>query len=122
MSASKQTQLRVKDGDTEYHLGQQLTDAPLMPVAQLEQLHSFRPDRVDFVFEQTKCESEFRREETQKNNTRAFYDVVIGHAVIFSVSVGSIFAGYQVMMNGMWQGVFIPLLGIGLMVSLVLKK
>lgn len=122
MSASKNTQLRVKDGDTEYHLGQQLTDAPLMPVAQLEQLHNFRPDRVDFVFDQTQFEAEFRREETKKNNQRAFYDVVIGHSVIFSVAVGSIFAGYQVMMNGMWQGVFIPLLGIGLMVSLVLKK
>lgn len=43
-------------------------DAPLLPVVDMERLHQFRPDLVDFVINQAKVEAEFRRTETIKAN------------------------------------------------------
>lgn len=45
----------------EVTLHQQETDAPILPIAQLERLHSFRPDLVDFVVDETRNEAQHRR-------------------------------------------------------------
>ena len=44
---SEQRQIRAKSGRNELTVHDHETDAPVLPVVQLEQLHQFRPDRVD---------------------------------------------------------------------------
>ena len=43
---STQTRLKHRDGH-QLSIQQNETDSPIIPVAQLEQLHKFKPDAVD---------------------------------------------------------------------------
>lgn len=45
------------------------TDAPLLPIEQIERLAQVVPSRVEWVFDQTQIESEGRRAETKRINT-----------------------------------------------------
>jgi len=54
------------------------TDAPLIPVEQLAKLKEIAPDRVDWIFEQTQLESEFRRTETKRIHTFTFIERICG--------------------------------------------
>ena len=75
----------------------QETDSPILPVAQLEQLHSFRPDLVDFVISQTKEEAEFRRKRDMRVNLFIFLERMLGQILALTVAVlgigGGIYAG-----------------------------
>ena len=75
----------------------QETDSPILPVAQLEQLHSFRPDLVDFVIEQTKAEAEFRRKRELRVNRYVFLERLLGQLLAIGVAAlgigGGIYAG-----------------------------
>ncbi len=61
---SRQTTAHVKGrGGSEMVVQDNHSDAPLLPIAGIERLHAIRPDRVDWVFEQTQIEAETRRNE-----------------------------------------------------------
>lgn len=67
---AKQHQVRAKSANgSELAVSSHDSDSPILPVAQLEKLHSFRPDLVDFVVEQTKIEAEDRRARTKRVDT-----------------------------------------------------
>jgi len=51
---------------------------PLIPVEQLAKLKEIAPDRVDWIFEQTQLESEFRRTETKRIHTFTFVERICG--------------------------------------------
>lgn len=72
----------------EVTLHQQETDAPILPVAQLERLHSFRPDLVDFVVDETRNEAQHRRSLERFGYQLTFAERVIGQ--IFAVVVSGI--------------------------------
>ena len=87
--ANRNTNARVthkKDGDKELTLSQQETDSPIIPVAQLERLHLFKPDAVDWVISQTQIEADHRRKETSRINVFIFIEHLIGQ--IFALIIG----------------------------------
>lgn len=98
MSRSTHANLKGKHGDLTVH--QHETDSPILPVAQIEQLHQFRPDRVDWVFEQTQAEAEHRRTESRRVNTFIFIERLIGQ--IFALLIGgtSILGGVYAAVHG----------------------
>ena len=59
--ANKSTTAKVSRRDGELTVSQHETDSPIIPVAQLEQLHKFKPDAVDWVIHQTQIEANYRR-------------------------------------------------------------
>jgi hypothetical protein len=59
---NKHTQVRAQSSSgNSLQLTEHETDSPILPVAQLEQLHQFRPDLVDWVKNQTEAEAIHRR-------------------------------------------------------------
>jgi hypothetical protein len=85
---SKHRELRAKSPDREVTFQHHETDSPTLPVPQLQQLHQFRPDRVDWVFEQTEIEAQQRRREAQRINTFVFFERIIG--MVFAFLIGSL--------------------------------
>lgn len=83
---AKQTTARLRKKDNELTIQHHETDSPLIPVAQIERLHSFRPDRVDWVFNQTQVEADHRRSEDKRVNTFIFVEHLIGQ--IFALIIG----------------------------------
>jgi hypothetical protein len=60
---SKTTQIKAKSGVNEITVHDHENDSPVIPIPQIEWLHSFRPDKVDWMFEQTEAESQDRRKQ-----------------------------------------------------------
>lgn len=106
--ANRNTNARVthkKDGDRELTLSQQETDSPIIPVGQLERLHLFKPDAVDWVISQTQIEAEHRRKETSRVNGFIFAEHLIGQIFALVIGVGGIAAGSWVAVSGQpWAG------------------
>ena len=99
--ASRQTTARVnhpKGGDLTVQHSE--TDSPLINVEQLEKLHSFRPDAVDWVMKQTQAESEHRRLERAKVNNFIFVEHLVGQGCAVLIGVSGIVGGAYVAING----------------------
>ncbi|PPD47094.1 MAG: hypothetical protein CTY13_06085 [Methylobacter sp.] len=96
----KSTTAKVNRTNGELTLQQHDSDSPLLPVAQLEQLHSFKPDAVDWVINQTQIEAEYRREETKRLNLFVFIERLIGQACALTIGVTGIIGGSYVALNG----------------------
>ena len=66
------------------------SDAPLLPINGIERLHAIRPDRVDWVFEQTEIESNNRRSEQRRVNTFVFVERIVGILAALGMGVAGI--------------------------------
>jgi hypothetical protein len=64
-----------------------------LPIAQIEKLHSFRADRVDWVFDQTQLEAEYRRKQRNKINNFVFVERLIGQICALAIGMAGIFVG-----------------------------
>lgn len=84
-----QTTAHVKDKDRSLTLSHHESDAPLLPMAQIERLHEILPDKVDWVFEQAKAEGDYRRRETGRVNLFRFIERMAG--IVSGLVIG--FAG-----------------------------
>jgi len=81
------------------------TDSPLLPVAQLERLHTFRPDLVDFVIKQTEIEAAHRRAEQKRIGTFVFINKTGGQIFAFLLGLAGLAYGSHVALNGQpWAG------------------
>lgn len=80
---------KSKSGDVGFSLSQINTDSPIIPIEAIERLHKIRPDKVDWFFEQTKEEADFRRKNDIKVNKFIFIERMTGQ--IFGLLTG--FAG-----------------------------
>jgi hypothetical protein len=69
---AKTTTANVRNRHGDLTVQHHETDSPLLPVAQLELLHQFKPDAVDFVISQTKIEADYRRATTSINTDFVF--------------------------------------------------
>lgn len=101
--ANRHTNAKVtqrKDGNRELTLSEHETDSPIVPVAQLERLHVFKPDAVDWVISQTQIEAEHRRKETSRINGFIFFEHLIGQIFSLIIGIGGIGAGSWVAVNG----------------------
>ncbi len=63
----------------------------MLPVAHLEKLQEILPEKVDWVFEQTKTEGEFRRTEQRRINTFVFIERIL--SIVSGLLIGSIALG-----------------------------
>ena len=101
----RQTTAGVRDRDKEVVVQQSESDSPALPVAQLEKLHSFRPDIVDWVKDQTQIEAEHRRSQTLRINGFVFVERILGQVFAFLIGiVGVLGGGYVATHNQPWAG------------------
>jgi len=111
--ANKSTTARVNRRDGEMTVHQQETDSPIIPVAQLERLHQFKPEAVDWVIQQTQIEAEYRRAENKRTNGFIFTERLLGQIFAFLIGIVAIAAGAYVAVNGQpWAGTTIASLAI----------
>lgn len=68
MGRQTHVQAQSRNGDN-FRLTAHETDSPVLPVVQLQQLHGFRPDLVDWVKDQTEAEAESRRVRANRIDT-----------------------------------------------------
>lgn len=88
-----------KNGD-QLTVHSQETDSPILPVAQLEHLHQFRPDLVDFVISQTEKEAEHRRIQDGRVNIFIFIERVLGQFFAILVALLGVGGGIYAGING----------------------
>jgi len=79
---------------------QQETDSPIIPVAQLEKLHLFKPDAVDWVIKQTQIEAEYRRSEGKRINTLVFIERLVGQIFALTIGLAGIGVGGYIALKG----------------------
>ena len=114
---SKHTQVKAQNDKGSVQLTQHETDSPILPVPQLEQLHAFRPDLVDWVKEQTEKEAAFRRTRTETVDRYVLIERIGGLAAGFILSLfGLSVAAYLGLHGQPWLA---GTLGGGTLVSIV---
>ncbi|HLF97040.1 MAG TPA: hypothetical protein VI457_07850 [Methylococcaceae bacterium] len=102
---ARHTTANLRERGKDITLQQHETDSPVLPVAQIEQLHHFRPDRVDWVFDQTRIEAEHRRSETKRINTFTFVERLLGQIFALLIGLAGIVGGvYTAINNQPWAG------------------
>jgi hypothetical protein len=104
MARQQQVQARNGKGE-EVAISTHDTDAPILPVVQLEKLNQFRPDLVDFVVEQTKIEADFRRKTSVRINYFILIERLVGMLCALAIGAFGIIGGGYVGLHGQ------PLLG-----------
>lgn len=123
-NSSTRAHSKSSESGKELTLHHQETDSPILPVAQLEQLHNFRPDLVDFVVNETRNEAEHRRGLERFGYKLTFAERVLGQicAVIVS-AIGMGGAIYLGIMGHDWlAGVIATAMISGLAVAFIASK
>lgn len=87
----KSTTAQLRNKDSHLTLSQHETDAPILPMAQLEQLKALHPERVDWVFQESSKEGDFRRSETKRVNTFVFAERLAG--IVAGLIIGVVALG-----------------------------
>lgn len=75
---ARSTNVQVKNKDSHLTVSQHDTDAPILPVAQMERLNTFHPEAVPWIIEEATREGQFRRKETIRVNTFVFAERILG--------------------------------------------
>lgn len=87
---SKHTSAQARTRDGNFSVSTVTTDAPILPIEQIAKLREIAPDRVDWIFEQTTLESNFRRQEYRRINTLVFAERVLGLIFALLVAIGGL--------------------------------
>lgn len=98
--ANKQTRVDANHGDEHLAITHHETDSPLIPVAQIERLHAFAPERVQWVFDQTEKEAQSRRDRVTRVDTQIFIERMVGQIAAVLICCAALFAAYLLGMNG----------------------
>lgn len=96
----KSTTANIKNRHGEMTVQQHETDSPIIPVPQLERLHAFRPDAVDWVLQQTQIEADCRRNENKRINSFVFIERLIGQIFALLIGLSGILGGVYAAVNG----------------------
>lgn len=111
--ANRSTTASVKRRDGELTVSQHETDSPIIPVAQLERLHQFKPEAVDWVITQTQIEAEHRRAEDHRVNTFIFVERTVGQVFAFLIGMSGVVGGAYVAIHEQpWAGAMIASLAL----------
>lgn len=99
------------------------SDAPLLPIAGIERLHTIRPDMVDWVFEQTQIEAETRRSEQSRVNIFIFIERIGGMLAALVIGVCGVGGGIYAALQGHdWLGGVVATTTIGTLAVAFLKR
>ena len=98
--ANRSLKAEAKNGKGDHvTIHSQDTDSPILPIPQLERLHEFRPDLVDFVIDQTTQEANHRRVREKRVDIFVFVERVLGQLAAIVLAVlgiaGAIYAGLK---------------------------
>ena len=100
MAGGKHTRVQARSGNDELAVSTTTTDAPLLPIEQIERLQQIAPDRVAWVFEQTQLESEHRRSESKRINTMIFAERIAGLAFALLIAILGLGAAVYLALQG----------------------
>lgn len=98
--ANNQTRVNAQHGSAKFDITHHETDSPLLPIAQIEQLSQFAPERVQWVFDQTQIEAEHRRAHLQRTSTQVFVERILGQVIAGSLCAGAFYTAYVTAMAG----------------------
>lgn len=115
MCAKRNEAAAVKNGQqTAVLVRQQEVDCPLLPVVDMERLHGFRPDLVDWIVERAEEEGAWRRKEVEKANGRIFAERILGQVLGAIIGLSGIIGGIvAIYMDSPWAGGTISTASIG---------
>jgi hypothetical protein len=113
--ANRHTRLSAKGN--ELAVSSTTTDAPILPIEQIEKLHQIAPQRVDWVFEQTEAESRHRREEIRRVNTFVFVERLLSLLFALGLAVGGLLCAVYLAISG--RELTASIIGGGTLVGLV---
>jgi hypothetical protein len=96
----RSTTAQLKDRERHVTLSQHETDAPILPIAQIEKLREIAPGRVEWFFDETIKEGDFRRGETSRVNTFVFIERLLGILAGLFIGSSALYASYRLAMAG----------------------
>lgn len=105
------THVDAKSGDSRVAITRHETDAPLIPVAQIERLQQIAPERVQWVFDQTEKEAEHRRSSLRRIDWMVFIERMFGQLIAAGACGGALWVAYWLGISG-HQAVAIAVIGI----------
>lgn len=106
--SNQQTTIQARTQDGEVTLSRHSTDSPILPTAQIERLHAIRPDKVDWVFDQTQAEAEHRRQQEGRINIFVLIERLVGQFCGLLVAIAGLSAAAYMAVNGApWAGAFV---------------
>lgn len=115
---AKQTQVRANHPQgNSVQVTQHETDSPVLPVSQLQQLHGFRPDLVDWVRDQTEKEALARRQRTSRIDLFILIERIAG--LVAGTLIACIGMGAAVFLALKDQSTVASIIGGGTLVGLV---
>jgi len=102
------TNVKAKKGDASVDITHHQSNSPLLPVAQIERLQQFAPDRVDWVFSQTQVEAEQRRKHNWHTTYLVFAERMLGLIAAAALCGGALYIAYLLAITGHeWPAVVI---------------
>lgn len=96
----KSTTAQLRNKDSHITVSQHETDAPILPIAQIERLKEIHPARVDWVFEETTKEGDFRRKEVSRINKMVFVERLMSQVAGLVIGVSALYVSYLLAMGG----------------------
>lgn len=97
---ARSTTAQIRDKDRHMTVSAHESDAPLLPMSQIERLHELCPERVPWVFDETSKESEFRRTETARINTLVAAERLGGIVAGLVIACVALYTSYHLAMAG----------------------
>ena len=109
MGKSRSTKISANKNNTQLAVQEHETESPLIPVNQLKELNTFRPDLIDWVVKETKNEIEWRRKEQHRVNFFIFFERLFGQICGLIIGLLAIGGGVYVAVTSEhpWIGVAI---------------
>ena len=102
------TSIKAKKGDASVDFIQHQSDSPILPVAQIERLAQFAPERVAWVFNQTQIEAEQRRRQDWLSACFVFAERMLGLIAATALCGAALYIAYLVATAGHdWPAVVI---------------
>jgi len=84
---SNHTEVQAKNDKAQVTLSSTSTDSPILPITQIEKLKELHPSRVDWFFEETSKEADFRRSESHRVNGFVFRERICGQIFGFLIGI-----------------------------------
>lgn len=120
MAKGSKTRFKGQGGEITHQ--QHETDSPIIPDAQLERLHTFRPDIVDWVITETTTQANHRRASEKRINRFVFIERLLGQIFAFVIGMTGILGGACIAVNGQpWAGGIIASISISGLAAVFLK-
>lgn len=101
MAGNKKIAVGARNGKgDEVQVHHQESDAPIVYSQELEKLHTFRPDLVDWVVKMTTDEAVERRKQTSRTNKFIFAERLLGQFFSCVMGLSGILGGGYIALHG----------------------